>query len=125
MAHRDDLLVNDSYPLASLHSEEKGVTIRSEIYKVTVLLSVVTMVEVLLGIYIKQDAALWAVVKIVFIVLTLLKAAYIVSVFMHLGSEKKWFRKLILYPYYVLIIYLLIILIIEATHQLHQLNLPI
>lgn len=125
MAHRDDLLMNDSYPLNVLHNEEEGKKTRKEIYKVTVLLSIVTLIEVFLGIFIKQNSDLWLLVKWVFVVLTLLKAAYIVMVFMHLGTERKGFQKLILYPYYLLVIYLITILIFEANHQLDRLHIII
>lgn len=41
---RDDLIVNDSYPLNAHHSEEEGVKIRKNIIFVTVLLTVITAV---------------------------------------------------------------------------------
>ena len=43
---RDDLIVNDSYALNAHHSEEEGVAIRKKIYMVTVILSVITAIEV-------------------------------------------------------------------------------
>ncbi len=36
---RDDLIVNDSYSLNAHHSEEDGVKIRKNIWKVTVILT--------------------------------------------------------------------------------------
>jgi cytochrome c oxidase subunit 4 len=46
--------------------------------------------------------------------LTLLKAGYIVMVFMHLGDERKWLRNVILIPYTLFILYLIFIALWEA-----------
>lgn len=111
---RDDLIVNDRYSLESTHDEEHGKAIRKKIVFVTVLLSVITAVEVALGIFIKQNSDFWGVVKVLFIVLTLAKAAYIVMTFMHLGDERKNLRYIILLPYGLFALYLLFILIMEG-----------
>jgi cytochrome c oxidase subunit IV len=57
---------------------------------VTAVLSVVTIVEVLLGLYCYKytHLAKW-VANTIFVVLTVFKAGYIVKVFMHLGDEVK------------------------------------
>ena len=52
----------------------------------------------------------------VFIVLTLIKAGYIVLVFMHLGFEKSSFKWTILLPAFVLVPYLLFIILSEGAH---------
>lgn len=113
---RDDLLVNDSYSVAANHDEEHGKAIRKKIVFVTILLTIITTVEVALGILIKQGTTMWPVVKWSFIVLTLVKAGYIVAVFMHLGDEKKTLRYMILLPYLVFILYLVFIAITESNH---------
>ncbi len=112
---RDDLLVNDQYPVKALHSEEAGVAVRKKIVFVTILLTVVTIIEVALGIFIKQGTDLWPVVKWSFIVMTLIKAGYIVAVFMHLGDERKSLRYTIILPYALFILYLLYICITESN----------
>jgi cytochrome c oxidase subunit IV len=112
---RDDLIVNDSYSVASNHDEEHGKAIRKKIVQVTVLLSIITIVEVALGIFIKQGTSLWPVVKTAFIIMTLVKAGYIVAVFMHLADERKTLRYVILVPYILFILYLLVISIIESN----------
>jgi cytochrome c oxidase subunit 4 len=122
MAHRDDLIVNDAYALHAQHGEEEGKKVRSKIWKVTALLSIVTFIEVMMGVFIKQTSEAWHYAKWTFIALTILKAGYIVMVFMHLGEEKKNLRRFILYIYYVLIIYLVAILTIEAVKQNHKLT---
>lgn len=112
---RDDLIVNDSYSLNATHDEEAGKKIRKKIVFVTILLTVITAVEVLLGIFIKHGTDLWPFVKWAFIVMTLVKAAYIVSVFMHLGDERKSLRYIILVPYGIFALYLIFIGITESN----------
>lgn len=108
---RDDLI---EYSLKTHHSEEKGKLIRKKIVFVTILLTAITLVEVLLGAFIHQNSTLWPLVKWTFVVLTLLKAGYIVMVFMHLGDEKKWLRNVILIPYFLFVLYLIFIALWEA-----------
>lgn len=113
---RDDLIVNDSYSIQANHDEETGKKIRKKIVFVTILLSIITTVEVALGIFIKQGTTLWPVVKWSFIVMTLVKAGYIVAVFMHLADERKSLRYVILLPYAIFILYLLFIGVTESSH---------
>ena len=95
---RDDLVQDHKYSISANHDEAHGVEIRKKIWKVTGILTLITVVEVLIGAFIKQydatggDNALWPYVKIGFLVLTVVKAAYIVLVFMHLGDERKSFK---------------------------------
>lgn len=120
---RDDLIVNDSYALNSHHSEEDGAKIRKNIWKVTGILTVLTTVEVLMGIYFKRSETFtWTMIKWSFIVLTLVKAAYIVLVFMHLGDERSNLKKVILAPYMLFIGYLLFIAISEGFGHLGNFN---
>lgn len=116
---RDDLIVNDSYSVQAQHGEEEGKKIRKRIIQVTVLLSVVTAVEVLLGVYVKQGTDFWPVVKWLFIVMTLIKAGYIVAIFMHLADERKSLRYLIIIPDLLFIVYILYILITESNYLNH------
>lgn len=111
---RDDLIINDSYSLGAHHDEEHGRQIRKKIWFVTILLSVITFAEVMLGVYIKQNSDYWSFVKLTFIILTLAKAAYIVMSFMHLGDERKNLRYLILFPYALFALYLLFIVLSEG-----------
>jgi cytochrome c oxidase subunit IV len=108
---RDDII---EYSLDTHHSEEAGVKIRKKIWLVTLYLTLITAVEVALGAKIGQDSDYWIFVKWGFILLTLVKAAYIVLVFMHLGDEKKSLKYVILVPYFIFILYLIFILIVEA-----------
>lgn len=110
---RDDII---EYSLDSHHDEETGKKIRKKIVFVTVLLTVITAFEVGLGIIAADFAGFhWEMVKWTFIVLTLIKAAYIVLSFMHLGEERKSLRYVILAPYALFLIYLMFILFSEAS----------
>ncbi|WP_107038955.1 cytochrome C oxidase subunit IV family protein [Brumimicrobium mesophilum] len=112
MDQRDDII---EYSLYNHHSEEEGKKLRKKIWKVTLILSVVTAVEVLLGALIKQGSDMWLTVKVLFIVLTLLKAGYIVLTFMHLGDEKKVLKWIILIPYLIFMVYLIFIGLTEGA----------
>jgi cytochrome c oxidase subunit 4 len=116
---RDDLIVNDQYSLDLAHSEEAGKVIRKKVLKVTVLLTLITAVEIVMGVVwgksLAQTApAKWEVIKWIYIVLTIIKAGYIVMVFMHLGEERKNMKQMILVPYIAFMIYLIWIVLTEA-----------
>ena len=96
------------------------------IWKVFWILLIVTGFEVMLGI-LKVDGYLpdflvfdtflgLAWLTHVFIVLTLVKAGYIVLVFMHLGDEQKSLKWTIIVPAFILVPYLLFIILSEAVH---------
>jgi len=116
---RDDLIVNDSYAMAAHHSEEAGAAIRKKIWFVTALLTAITAVEVGMGVFFKRSETFtWTAIKWTFIVMTLVKAAYIVLVFMHLGDERSNMKKAILAPYILFICYLIFIAITEGFGHL-------
>lgn len=111
---RDDII---EYSLDAGHSEEQGRVIRKKILFVTILLTVITAFEVTLGIFWRAwmpDS--WHWVKWTFIVLTLVKATYIVMTFMHLGDERRNIRSMILMPYGLFLMYLAFIAIWESTY---------
>ncbi len=112
---RDDII---EYSLDGHHGEEEGKKIRKKIWIVTAILSIITIVEVGVGIAMpKQDvgAGTWTVIKWSYIVLTLIKAGYIVMIFMHLGDERRAFKYMILAPYIVFILYLIFHLSYEGS----------
>jgi len=118
---RDDLDLDKEYALSANHDEEHGKALRKKIWKVTIILTAITIVEVITGGSIKQyydgvpnDS--WWMIKWGFILLTLVKAGYIVLSFMHLGDERKNFRYMILGPYILFIIYLIFHLFTEASY---------
>jgi cytochrome c oxidase subunit IV len=87
-----------------------------QIWLVFWLLLIVTAVEVMLGIIkpsfmIERYLIGVTLLNHTFIVLTIVKAYYIVFAFMHLGHERKNLKWSILLPVWVLIPYLLFILL--------------
>ena len=91
------------------------------IWKVFWILLIVTTVEVGLGL-IKPSFLINTIflgtklLNHIFIILTLVKAGYIVLVFMHLGFERKSLKWTILLPAFILIPYLLFIVLAEAGY---------
>ena len=51
---RDDLIQDHNYSISANHNEAQGVVIRKKIWKVTGILTLITIVEVLIGAFIKQ-----------------------------------------------------------------------
>ena len=111
-----------------------------KIWAVLILLSIVTGVEVALGIY-KPSALMNPVItpfeggffatlaniilspfiymkplNFIFIVLTLVKAYYITWDFMHMRDETKWLRRLVVWTAVFLICYLVFILLQEGGY---------
>lgn len=107
-----------SHPHA--RTPEEGKAVRKKILLVTLLLSAITVVEILIGIYFSKThvgPGTWTLIKWFYIVLTLVKAGYIVLVFMHLGDEQKNLRTTVLLPM-VLVIYLIFIALFEGEELL-------
>jgi len=91
------------------------------IWKVFIILSIITAVEVLLGI--TKPAFLHLtfvfgtnILNIIFLILTLVKAYFIAWFFMHLAHEKKGFRIAVVWTLVFLIFYLATLLLIEGSH---------
>ena len=112
---RDDLIQDHNYSISANHNEEAGIAKRKKIWFVAGLLTLITFIEVVLGIGFKQNSDWWAFIKWSFIILTLFKAAYIVLSFMHLGDERKNLKWTILTPYLMFVAYLLFIAAREGT----------
>ena len=91
------------------------------IWFVFALLSVVTTVEVILGIY--KPASLefnhfvgLNLLNWIFIILTVVKAYYIMWAFMHLEGEKASLRWSVVAPLVFLILYLCFIVLVEGDY---------
>ena len=118
---RDDLDLDKEYSLSANHDDEHGKALRKKIWKVTIILTAITIVEVITGGSIKQfydgvPNESWWMIKWGFILLTVVKAGYIVLSFMHLGDERKNFRYMVLGPYILFIAYLIFNLLSEASY---------
>ena len=83
-----------------------------QIWVVFWILLALTTVEVALGIF---KPVSYEVLKWTFIILTLVKAYYIVAYFMHVKHETKGFACTLALPTFILIPYLLFILLTEAS----------
>lgn len=93
----------------------------SKIWGVLIFLSIVTGVEVILGIYrpsslIETSFLGMHLLNWIFIVLTLVKAYYIAWDFMHLRDEKSSLRRTIVWTPIFLVSYLIFILLFEANY---------
>ncbi len=109
---RDDQI---EYSLYISHTEEEGKILRKRLWKVFWILLAVTIFEVGMGYMFAGNAEYKTMLMYTFIVLTIVKAGYIVLIFMHLGDEMSYLRRIILIPYCFFIAYLLFIAITEAN----------
>jgi cytochrome c oxidase subunit IV len=91
------------------------------IWTVFGILSLITIVEVIFGI-LKPDALhmhsflALNLLNWLFIILTLVKAYYIVYAFMHMEGETSTLRNAVIWPLIFLVVYLLFILLTEAHY---------
>ena len=91
-----------------------------KIWGVLVLLTIVTGVEVVLGIY-KPEALMAPILGMkilnwIFIILTIVKAYYITWDFMHMRDETKALRRVVVWTAVFLICYLIYILLQEGGY---------
>ena len=91
-----------------------------KIWGVLIFLSIVTTIEVLLGI-VKPESLMgmflgMKILNWIFIILTIVKAYYIAWDFMHIRDEKGSLKGSIVLPLVVLIPYLCFILLLEADY---------
>ncbi|WP_378181795.1 cytochrome C oxidase subunit IV family protein [Aquimarina sp. SS2-1] len=93
----------------------------ARIWKVFILLSVVTIVEVILGIIkpaflIETTLISMKLLNWIFIILTIYKAYYITWSFMHMEGETKGLRRAVVWTAVFLISYLIFILLTEGDY---------
>ena len=93
----------------------------SKIWGVLIFLTIITIIEVALGI--TKPAALnestflgMKILNWIFIILTLVKAYYIAWDFMHLRDEKSALRRAIVWTPVFLVIYLVFLMLLEADY---------
>ncbi len=91
------------------------------IWTVFGFLSLITIVEVFLGIikpeFLHNNSLLGLnLLNWIFIILTGVKAYYIVYAFMHMEGEKSTLRNSVIWPLIFLVVYLLFILLTEANY---------
>lgn len=91
-----------------------------KIWGVLIFLTIVTAVEVVLGIY-KPESLManflgMKLLNWIFIILTLVKAYYITWDFMHMRDETKALRRMVVWTAIFLILYLIFILLQEGGY---------
>ena len=91
-----------------------------KIWKVFWILLAITLIEVVMGMFFSHNIPKGLVVFF-FLALTLLKAGYIVSIFMHLGDEKKNFMITVLIPLF-LFFWFIIAFLADGGFWLHVNN---
>jgi len=81
------------------------------ILKVAIILFVVTVFEFIIAFTLTAGGLKTSI----FVVMTIIKAFYIVSEFMHLGHEEKGLRWMIIFPT-ILVIWLIVALLAEGSY---------
>ncbi len=98
--------------------------ITQKIWGVLILLSIVTVVEVALGIFKPKILLLYflnmKILNWIFISLTIVKAYYITWEFMHMRDETKTLRRVVVWTFVFLVLYLIFILIQESGYIFDQ-----
>lgn len=94
---------------------------KKRIWQVFIILSLLTIVEVVLGIFkpeflVDTELVSLSLLNWIFIALTLVKAYYIVWAFMHMEHEAASLRRVVVWTSVFLISYLIAILLIEGTY---------
>ncbi len=110
----------DAHKLEILRGLVKFKSNTQKIWGVLVLLSIITVIEVALGIY-KPESLMAKVIGMkmlnwIFIVLTIVKAYYITWDFMHMRDETKALRRMVVWTAVFLICYLIFILLQEGGY---------
>ena len=108
------------HKLSIFRGRLKFKSVTQKIWGVLIFLSIVTIVEVVLGIF-KPQVLMntflgMKLLNWIFIILTIIKAYYIAWDFMHLRDERRSFTNSIVLPLLVLIPYLIFILLLEADY---------
>jgi hypothetical protein len=108
------------------HAHESN---KKRIWIVLIMLTIITTVEVVLGIikpsYLYLTSFLGtSPLNWIFIILTLIKAYYITWAFMHMEGETKWLRRTVVWTAFFLVCCLLIVLLFEGEY-LHSTLAPL
>jgi cytochrome c oxidase subunit 4 len=111
-----------SYETMYNHDEAYGKKARRKLWNVFWIMLVITIVELLIGTFADRMGLLTELrgstlsLKMIFVILTIVKAGYIVMSFMHLGHEVKFMKYIILMPYIIFMFYAIFIILTEGTY---------
>jgi len=106
-----------SYETMYNHDEAYGKKARRTLWNVFWIMLIITIAELIIGSMAPShgwSGHLW--LKVLFIGLTIAKAAFIVIWFMHLGHEVKFFKYIVLVPYITFMFYGIFIILTEGTY---------
>tara|TARA_B100001113_G_scaffold318348_1_gene286329 strand:+ start:330 stop:713 length:384 start_codon:yes stop_codon:yes gene_type:complete len=111
---------HNSHKLAIFRGLLKFKSNQQKIWGVLIFLSIVTTIEVVLGI-LKPQILMTSFLRTkilnwIFIILTLVKAYYIAWDFMHIRDERSGFKNAIVLPLIILIPYLVFIILLEGDY---------
>lgn len=100
---------------------------KKRIWTVFVIMSIVTIVEVVLGIYKPEslhmvDILHMSILNWIFIILTIVKAYYIMWAFMHLEGETAALRWSVVGVLGFLVCYIIVLFLIEANYVFDVFN---
>jgi cytochrome c oxidase subunit IV len=103
------------------HAEDHGSMTKGRIWKVFFILLAITVVEFILALAIPDTIISHGVKNFAYVVLTLVKAFYIVAFFMHLKFEKYALIVGILVSF-IFIIYFIILMLTEGSYMNSHMN---
>ncbi|SMO38867.1 cytochrome C oxidase subunit IV family protein [Solitalea koreensis] len=106
---------------SAAHHEEHGSMGKGLIWKVFFILLGITVVEFIIALGISNEVMPQHIKNVVYIILTLAKAAYIVAYFMHLKFERVGLILGIILPI-LFIMYFIVLMMIEGNALLPVLN---
>jgi caa(3)-type oxidase subunit IV len=112
---------HDNYPqyeVMANHGEEEGKKNRKTLWSVFWVMLLITLFELVIGFLAPEkgwSGTTW--LKVLFISLTIVKAAAIVMWFMHLKHEAKFFKWAILSMYSVLMFYAIFVILTEGVYS--------
>ena len=104
-----------NYEKAAIHDEAHGKAVRKKLWMVFWIMLTITIVELIIG----AKVTMGEINKeYVFIFLTVVKAFFIVWIFMHLGDEKRAMKYALIAPYALFIFFLAFMCITEGAYSL-------
>ena len=105
-----------NYEEMAIHDEAHGKKIRKKLWMVFWVMLAVTIIELIIGAFFSEQLS-EINKEYTFIFFTVVKAFFIVWVFMHLGDEKKALKYVIIAPYTLFIFYLAFMSITEGAYS--------
>jgi cytochrome c oxidase subunit IV len=96
-----------------LEHTETPADMKKQIWKTFWILLALTLVDIVFYFMLLESHSMMK--NVLFILLGIVKAYYIVNVFMHMKFERPWLRNIIIYPM-MFVIFLIFLLLIEGDY---------